>query len=111
VALAINTYLREGAARVIDPGSVKLTVPEKYKAIVPELMAEIEGLPIETDVVARVVINERTGTVVVGGNVRISPQRWRTAICRCGSPRDSRPVSRCRIRRARPWSCRTRRWM
>ena len=73
VALAINTYLREGAARVIDPGSVKLTVPEKYKTIVPELMAEIEGLPIETDVVARVVINERTGTVVVGGNVRISP--------------------------------------
>jgi flagellar P-ring protein precursor FlgI len=73
VALAINTYLREGAARVVDPGSVKLTVPEKYRGIVPELMAEIEGLPIETDVVARVVINERTGTVVVGGNVRISP--------------------------------------
>ena len=73
VALAINTFLREGAARVVDPGSVKLTVPEKYKGIVPELMAEIEGLPIETDVVARVVINERTGTVVVGGNVRISP--------------------------------------
>jgi flagellar P-ring protein FlgI len=73
VALAINTYLREGAARVVDPGSVRLTVPEKYKGIVPELMAEIEGLPIETDVIARVVINERTGTVVVGGNVRISP--------------------------------------
>jgi len=73
VALAINTFLQEGAARVIDPGSVKLTVPAKYKGMVPELMAEIEGLPIETDVVARVVINERTGTVVVGGNVRISP--------------------------------------
>jgi flagellar P-ring protein precursor FlgI len=73
VALAINTYLREGAARVVDPGSVKLTVPEKYRGIVPELMAEIEGLPIETDVVARVVINERTGTVVAGGDVRISP--------------------------------------
>jgi flagellar P-ring protein precursor FlgI len=73
VALAINTFLQEAAARVIDPGSVKLTVPAKYKGMVPELMAEIEGLPIETDVVARVVINERTGTVVVGGNVRISP--------------------------------------
>src|SRR5262245_8808891 len=46
VALAINTYLREGAARVVDPGSVKLTVPEKYRPMVPELMAEIEGLPI-----------------------------------------------------------------
>jgi hypothetical protein len=35
-------------------------------------MAELEALSVETDVVARVVINERTGTVVVGGNVRIS---------------------------------------
>ena len=73
VALVINTHLREAAARVIDPGSVMLTVPEKFKTIVPELMAELEALPVETDVVARVVINERTGTVVVGGSVRITP--------------------------------------
>ena len=73
VALVINTHLREAAARVIDPGSVTLTVPEKFKTIVPELMAELEALPVETDVVARVVINERTGTVVVGGSVRITP--------------------------------------
>jgi flagellar P-ring protein precursor FlgI len=73
VALVINTHLREGAARVVDPGSVTLAVPEKFKGIIPELMAELEGLPIETDVVARVVINERTGTVVVGGSVRITP--------------------------------------
>ena len=38
---------------------------------VPELMAQLETLPVETDVAARVVINERTGTVVVGGNVKL----------------------------------------
>ena len=73
VAQAINTHLGENAARVDDPGSVTLKVPEKYRTIVPELMASLEVLPVETDVVARVVINERTGTVVVGGAVRIGP--------------------------------------
>jgi flagellar P-ring protein precursor FlgI len=72
VAAAINDHLGPGAARVIDPGSVTVQVPAKFKDIVPELMAELEVLPVETDVVARVVINERTGTVVVGGNVRVT---------------------------------------
>jgi len=72
VALVINGRLGAGSARVIDPGSVTVQVPEKFKDLVPELMAELEVLPVETDVVARVVINERTGTVVVGGNVRVT---------------------------------------
>jgi flagellar P-ring protein precursor FlgI len=57
---------------VVDPGSVTLEIPERFKTIVPELMAELESLQVETDAVARVVINERTGTVVVGGAVQIS---------------------------------------
>lgn len=73
VAQAINTHLGEDAARVDDPGSVTLKVPAKFRTIVPELMASLEVLPVETDVVARVVINERTGTVVVGGAVKIGP--------------------------------------
>jgi len=72
-AQAINTHLGMPAAKVIDPGSIALTVPTQFKDAIPELMAEIEGLPVETDVVARVVINERTGTVVVGGAVRLGP--------------------------------------
>lgn len=72
VASAINGRLGAGTARVIDPGSVAVQVPEKFKDLVPELMAELEVLQVETDVVARVVINERTGTVVVGGNVRVT---------------------------------------
>lgn len=73
VAQAINDHLGGGEAHVVDPGSVTVRVPAKFKDTLPELMAELESLSVETDVVARVVINERTGTVVVGGNVRIGP--------------------------------------
>jgi flagellar P-ring protein precursor FlgI len=73
VAQVINTYLGTTAARAIDPGSVTVDVPVQFRSSVPELMAQLETLPIQTDVVARVVINERTGTVVVGGNVQLSP--------------------------------------
>jgi flagellar P-ring protein precursor FlgI len=71
VAHAINTFLGSTAARALDPGSVTVEVPSRFRTSVPELMAQLETLPIETDVVARVVINERTGTVVVGGHVQL----------------------------------------
>jgi flagellar P-ring protein precursor FlgI len=72
VAQAINTKLGGSAARAVDPGTVALEVPPQFKDALPELMAEIESLPVESDAVARVVINERTGTVVVGGHVRLT---------------------------------------
>jgi flagellar P-ring protein precursor FlgI len=73
VAQAINKFIGTNAAKATDAGSVTVQVPTQYKNSVPELVAQLEGLPIETDVIARVVINERTGTVVVGGNVRLKP--------------------------------------
>lgn len=73
VAHVINTHLGSSAARAVDPGSVTLDVPEVFRGSVPELMAQLEGLAVETDVIARVVINERTGTVVVGGRVKLGP--------------------------------------
>ncbi|MEZ5284194.1 MAG: flagellar basal body P-ring protein FlgI [Vicinamibacterales bacterium] len=56
-----------------DPGTVVVRVPEQYRGAVPDLMARIELLPVDTDAPARVVINERSGTVVVGGAVRSRP--------------------------------------
>ena len=73
VAQAINRDLGVEAAHVLDPGTVSLQVPVTYRTNVAELMARIEVLPVDTDAVARVVINERTGTVVVGGHVRLGP--------------------------------------
>ncbi len=71
LAQAVNNDLGANTARVVDPGTVTISVPENYRSAVPELMARLESLPVETDVIARVVINERSGTVVVGGAVRI----------------------------------------
>jgi flagellar P-ring protein precursor FlgI len=71
IAEAVNMELGADTAAVVDPGSVSITVPGQYRSNIATLMARLELLPVETDVNARVVINERTGTVVVGGNVRI----------------------------------------
>lgn len=71
IAEAVNTELGPETAAIIDPGSVSIKVPPQYKTNVATLMARLEVLPVQTDANARVVINERTGTVVVGGAVRI----------------------------------------
>jgi flagellar P-ring protein precursor FlgI len=73
VANALNQELGAGSARVLDAGAVAIQVPQQYRSEIPELIARIEPLPIDLDVAARVVINERTGTVVLGGDVRIGP--------------------------------------
>jgi flagellar P-ring protein precursor FlgI len=71
VTSAINTALGSSSAKAIDAGTVTVTIPDAYKAMVPELMAKLDDLAVETETIARVVINERTGTVVVGGDVRV----------------------------------------
>jgi flagellar P-ring protein precursor FlgI len=73
VAAALNQELGSGSARVLDAGAVALQVPGQYRSEIPELIARIEPLQVELDVVAKVVINERTGTVVLGGDVKIGP--------------------------------------
>lgn len=58
------------AVRMVDGGTVEVRVPEGTK--VPELMAKLEALEVMPDTAARVVLCERTGTVVLGGDVRVS---------------------------------------
>ncbi len=72
VSKAINQQVGAGAARVDDPGTVTLTVPNAYQGDVVALLADIETLPVETDQPARIVVDEATGTIVMGENVRIS---------------------------------------
>lgn len=73
VVEGVNQSLGEGTAEAIDGGSVLVKIPEKHKNNVVQLIAELGTLEIETSANARVVINERTGTVVAGGEVRLSP--------------------------------------
>lgn len=71
LATVVDGALGVGSARAIDPATVTITVPAHFKGNIPELMARIEPLPVESDMPARVVINERTGTVVIGSLVTL----------------------------------------
>jgi flagellar P-ring protein FlgI len=72
VAQAINAYLGTDAARPSDPTTIQLLVPENYIGNVVNLLTDIEQLRVEPDQIARIVIDEATGTIVMGENVRIS---------------------------------------
>lgn len=71
VVRAINTELGGKYANALDQSTVDLIVPFSYDGNAVELMAVLENLTVNTDARARVVINERTGTVVAGGKVRV----------------------------------------
>lgn len=73
LAKAINRQFGNGSARSVDAGTVEVSVPASYLGQTVELISRIENLEIEPDAVAKVVIDERTGTVVMGTNVRILP--------------------------------------
>ncbi len=72
VGRVINAQLLGDFAHALDAGTIELRVPPQYLGRVPELVARIESAEIEPDQAARVVVNERTGTVVMGSKVRIA---------------------------------------
>ncbi len=72
IAEKVNTFLGISAARSTDPGTVLLEVPASYKGDTVALLTDIEQLRVKVDQLARVVINEQSGIIVMGENVRIS---------------------------------------
>ncbi len=76
VTLVINQrFGREGIepARAENSALVSVDVPAAYKGKSVEFLGELENLIVETDRPARIVVNERTGTIVMGKDVRIEP--------------------------------------
>lgn len=73
MADAINQQLGGGIATPMDAQGVAVNVPQAYRGKLVEMIRKIEAIEINTDQRARVVVNERTGTVVAGAGVRISP--------------------------------------
>ena len=73
IAEAVNAKIGEGAASPLDGGSVEVKVPAEYTSKIVELMAVLEDVEVVPLRRARVVINERTGTIVAGGDVRLAP--------------------------------------
>ncbi|HXG35178.1 MAG TPA: flagellar basal body P-ring protein FlgI [Bryobacteraceae bacterium] len=76
IAQAVNRKFSGGgepAARADNAALVSVRVPEAFASRLAEFIAELEQLTVETDRPAKVVVNERTGTIVMGKEVRISP--------------------------------------
>ncbi len=61
------------SAHAVDAGTVKIEVPPSQRSEMVALITQIENLEVQPDVIAKVVVNERTGTIVIGEHVRIAP--------------------------------------
>ena len=72
IAAAVNDAIGNGVARATDAGTVEVAIPEDRRADPVPFFAQLEDIRVEPDRAARVVLNERTGTIVIGSDVRIS---------------------------------------
>lgn len=72
IAGAINDFIGVPAAELVDRATVVITVPPKYHGNIVTLLTEIEPLEVEPDQPAKVVIDERSGIIVMGRDVRVA---------------------------------------
>ena len=72
IAVSLNERFGEETAHATDAGSVQIVLPERYRKHPVPFLAQVEEIEIEPGRTARIVLNERTGTVVIGADVRIS---------------------------------------
>ena len=72
IASAINGFVARDAATPENASSIKLSLPNGYQGNIVELITDIEQLPVQPDSIARVVIDERSGVIVMGADVRIN---------------------------------------
>lgn len=72
IAMAINDLIGLPVAIPSDPANVRLSLPSGFNGNIVDLLTDIEQLVIQTDQVARVVINENSGIIVIGRDVRVS---------------------------------------
>ncbi len=73
VAQTINSFLGQSLAVALDPTAIELTIPKDFPGGIVAMITEIEQLTVVPDQVARVLISEETGTVVISKDVRIDP--------------------------------------
>jgi len=69
---AINRRFGKGTAFPESSGTVQISIPDKFKKNIVEFVARVERLNVEADSTAKVIVNERTGTIVMGKDVRLS---------------------------------------
>ena len=72
IAAAVNDYLGNKVAEPVDPSTVQLSIPAEFKGNVVALLTEIEQLQVEPDTSAKIIIDERSGIIVMGRDVRVN---------------------------------------
>lgn len=72
VAERIDSVFNEDVAEPVDGMRIRLHIPSRYRGRVVDFISSVEAIDVPVDTTSRVVVNERTGTVVIGENVRIS---------------------------------------
>ncbi len=72
MAETINSQFGPETARPLDSGTVKVNIPKPFQNSTVEFISSLENLDVDADSNARVVVNERTGTIVMGKDVRLS---------------------------------------
>lgn len=70
---SINKKFGEGTASALGAGSLRVTIPQEEQTNLVSFIARLQAVEVNTQQPARIVINERTGTIVVGGEVTIKP--------------------------------------
>ncbi|MFN5351470.1 MAG: flagellar basal body P-ring protein FlgI [Alphaproteobacteria bacterium] len=71
LAFVVNDFYDQQVAEVLDPGTIKITPPESYTGFMSLFLSEVEQLKVVPDQVARVIIDESSGTIVMNENVRL----------------------------------------
>lgn len=69
---AINAMLGQLASKALDPATVDLQIPQEYEDKVVDLMTKVEQLQVQPDQLAKVVIDESSGIIVIGKDVKIN---------------------------------------
>jgi len=72
ISRAINAFVGLKTAKASDNATVVLDIPSNYKGELVELLTDIEQLQVQPDQIAKVIIDEQSGVIVMGENVRIS---------------------------------------
>jgi flagellar P-ring protein FlgI len=72
IAIAINDFMGIPVAEPLDPSTVQLTLPPKFPQNLVAMLTEIEQLQVEPDETAKIIIDERSGVIVIGRDARVS---------------------------------------
>ena len=72
IAAAVNDFLGTKTAEPLDPSTVQMSIPPEFKGNVVAMLTEIEQLQVEPDLAAKIIIDERSGIIVMGRDVRVA---------------------------------------